>query len=473
MKDILKTKKKVLIFCLFVVVWGTDPRAFPGSTSGRLGRPDSYQRHRRMLRRHHAVPRSSEGYGLHLGEFLWRSRFVSRGKAGWRRRAFFELIRAFHATCPAERLGDSLEPMQFDPWFADTFGWLKEEYAAPKIRCRRGRRPIRPSARPRRNPQEVSSASRPAFEPIEDALAADLEDVIDEETRRSRKRPPSPLPIADAGSTSGVLTGTGRVRRVRRRRDLPTAYMQVYSRETRPSAPPPPPADVEPHNIFTPVCVTDGSRCLARTWNAGRGGQCAAAPERDSEAQVCARHRLPAQQAHGLVTGAIPPVKLAAFRKSARGTAIAQVQNPSQPDPPSAGDGEDLQDREGPRTPGNDAEDAIDEPSGGRNNVEHSTPSDGFHIGVADLGDVADLFAQSDSEDFDGNVPLVPCGGCGNAKRPVDPCTCSDCPFYNSHVPVMEIQELPRGMPLLRRRATTSSEPLNVATTQDGAERDR
>ena len=189
---------------------------------------------------------------------------MSRGKAGWRRRAFFELIRAIHATCPAERLGDSLEPMQFDPWFADTFGWLKKEFAAPKIRCRRGRRPIRPSARPRRNPQEASSASRPAFEPIEDALAADLEDVIDEETRRSRKRPPSPLPIADAGSTSGVLTGTGRVRRVRRRRDLPTAYMQVYSRETRPAAPPPP-ADVEPPNIFTPVCVTDGSRCLART----------------------------------------------------------------------------------------------------------------------------------------------------------------------------------------------------------------
>ena len=163
-------------------------------------------------------------------------------------------------------------------------------------------------------------------------------------------------------------------------------------------------------------------------------------------------------------------MKLAAFRKSARGPATAQVHNHSQPDPPPSGDGEDLQDREDPRTPGNDAEDAIDEPSGEENNVEQSTPRNDLGICGADLGNGADLFAQSDSEDFDGNVPLVPCGGCGNAKRPVDPCTYSDCPLYNSHVPVMEIQEIPRGMPLLRRRATVFSEPLRVATTQDGAE---
>ena len=127
----------------------------------------------------------------------------------------------------------------------------------------------------------------------------------------------------------------------------------------------------------------------------------------------------------------------------------------------------------GPRTPGNDAEGAIGEPSGDENNVEQSTPRNDFDIRGADLDNGADLLDQSDSDDFDGNVPLVPCGGCGNAKRSVDPCTHSDCPLSSSHVPVMESQELPRGIPLLRRRATISSEPLNVAVTIcDGAKQD-
>ena len=127
-----------------------------------------FSRTKQMLRRHHAVPRTKEGYGLHLGEFLWRSRFVSRGQAGWRRRAFFELVRAIHATCPAPLIPECLEEMKFDPWFTDTFHWLKEEFAAPQIRCRRGKRPVRPNARPRRNPREVGSASAADVEQIKD-----------------------------------------------------------------------------------------------------------------------------------------------------------------------------------------------------------------------------------------------------------------------------------------------------------------
>ena len=33
-----------------------------------------FSRVKRMLKRHHAVPRRQEGYGAHLGEFIWRSR---------------------------------------------------------------------------------------------------------------------------------------------------------------------------------------------------------------------------------------------------------------------------------------------------------------------------------------------------------------------------------------------------------------
>ena len=57
---------------------------------------------------------------------------------------------------------------------------------------------------------------------------------------------------------------------------------------------------------FTPANI-DEHKCLARTWNSGRGGQCRRKP---SEAGVCRGCK---DLAHGKVTGAIPPRKLAAF----------------------------------------------------------------------------------------------------------------------------------------------------------------
>ena len=57
---------------------------------------------------------------------------------------------------------------------------------------------------------------------------------------------------------------------------------------------------------FTPANV-DEQKCLARTWNGGRGGQCRNKP---SEGGMCRGCR---GLAHGKVTGAIPPRKLAAF----------------------------------------------------------------------------------------------------------------------------------------------------------------
>ena len=74
------------------------------------------------------------------------------------------------------------------------------------------------------------------------------------------------------------------------------------------------------------------------------------------------------------------------------------------------------------------------------------------------VDDGADLFAQSDSEEYDGNVPLVPCGGCGNAKRPGDACLYHDCALRIPFVPEVVSAELPRGARLLRERPVRGSE---------------
>ena len=157
-------------------------------------------------------------------------------------------------------------------------------------------------------------------------------------------------------------------------------------------------------------------------------------PEKDNDIEVCRRHRQPAQQAHGLVTGPIPPQKLLAFRRAARLSRSSDPPTmppaPSNPEhtPPSGNDDELTPGEQCPRTPGNDAgENASDQ--------DHAfpeclgTPNAENEIISAVFDNVEDLFAQSDSEEYDGNVPLVPCFGCGNAKLPVDACLCEDCPL--------------------------------------------
>ena len=64
---------------------------------------------------------------------------------------------------------------------------------------------------------------------------------------------------------------------------------------------------------FTPS-VVDLGRCLARTWAAGRGGQCSRLkPSGADVCAKCAKGRL----AHGRVDGPIPTTKLAAFQRTA------------------------------------------------------------------------------------------------------------------------------------------------------------
>ena len=67
---------------------------------------------------------------------------------------------------------------------------------------------------------------------------------------------------------------------------------------------------------FTPT-ITDGTRCLARTWSRGRGGQCSCRPSKRKK--LCLGHWKNAKKeiglTHGLVTGAIPGPKLLEFQK--------------------------------------------------------------------------------------------------------------------------------------------------------------
>ena len=63
---------------------------------------------------------------------------------------------------------------------------------------------------------------------------------------------------------------------------------------------------------FTPVKITDGTRCLARVWAGGHGGQCSWPPAQGQH--LCRRHLN--NSSHGLVTGGIPEAKLAAFLRA-------------------------------------------------------------------------------------------------------------------------------------------------------------
>lgn len=68
---------------------------------------------------------------------------------------------------------------------------------------------------------------------------------------------------------------------------------------------------------FTPD-VIDRLKCMARTWNEGRGGQCSSDPVDDC-AGLCSCHSRQAQTtglSHGRVNGPVPRTKLLAFGKA-------------------------------------------------------------------------------------------------------------------------------------------------------------
>ena len=105
----------------------------------------------------------------------------------------------------------------------------------------------------------------------------------------------------------------------KRKRYASVRPARVVACRAAPPLPPPQPqaalaeaAQQVAERPFTPECVNDGSRCLARTWGGGKGGQCKSKPIQDG---LCKTHLH--SHAHGLVTGDIPPAKLRQFQARA------------------------------------------------------------------------------------------------------------------------------------------------------------
>ena len=91
----------------------------------------------------------------------------------------------------------------------------------------------------------------------------------------------------------------------------------LIARRQAAGAPNRPPISEPPHMAdwasFTPACVLDGSRCIARLWAGGTGEQCSMAPLRGR--WVCRRHA--PNSPHGYVNEEIPPEKMEEFMLAA------------------------------------------------------------------------------------------------------------------------------------------------------------
>ena len=70
----------------------------------------------------------------------------------------------------------------------------------------------------------------------------------------------------------------------------------------------------EEHRRFTPA-ASDRSRCLARVWGGGRGGQCTS--RRVAGKDFCRQHLAAGSLACGVLTGAIPYPKSRQFKRAA------------------------------------------------------------------------------------------------------------------------------------------------------------
>ena len=107
-------------------------------------------------------------------------------------------------------------------------------------------------------------------------------------------------------------------RRKRRRQEARFSQPQVFGmkRQRRLAAgvagrPPvdEPPRDDTMWEAFTPTCILNGSRCLARMWGGGVGAQCRRRPL--AGGWLCRGHHQNAP--HGQVNGSVPEEKLPEF----------------------------------------------------------------------------------------------------------------------------------------------------------------
>ena len=103
------------------------------------------------------------------------------------------------------------------------------------------------------------------------------------------------------------MAGTGKKAK-RKRSDIQVPI--VSGADSAPAAAPC--QDDEPFP-FTPECVLDGVRCIARVWGNGAGGQCTKSALRDGH---CRLHLQACS--HGDVNGPIPVKKLKEFQRAAK-----------------------------------------------------------------------------------------------------------------------------------------------------------
>ena len=69
-----------------------------------------FARLKRMMRAYRATPNKETGYALYLGEFMWRTRFLSTPEESdtWRRNAFWQVLRAINAVLGTLSPGEPL-----------------------------------------------------------------------------------------------------------------------------------------------------------------------------------------------------------------------------------------------------------------------------------------------------------------------------------------------------------------------------
>ena len=230
-----------------------------------------FSRMKRLLRGYRASPSDASQYGDHLGEFLWRMRFVRSEGESWRRNAFWHILKVLK--------------WKYKPNFVDpNRRWAPPPELQAEVDALQAA-----AALPRARRPGGRFGKRPRTLAIEDGQVEEVE----AESGGAEHFPL--LAIED------------------QRPDVPVLVAPPRKRQRVPRIPPPA-EEAEPDDtqLFTPEQVVNTARCEARVWGGGRGGQCTNRKSLDS--RFCKLHGGDAGPSHGCVDGPIPPKKLKAFR---------------------------------------------------------------------------------------------------------------------------------------------------------------
>ena len=197
----------------------------------------------------------------------------------WRWHALWPLLRALRAVWKVPLLPESYPVPE---GIAEAYHAMREKYSRARVRIQGRGRKAAPRPSTSTGPLALMDVADPAALPQQRLLA-----------------------IEDIPREVGAVVA---VNAPKRRRVGPRAAGDV---------PPWQPGE------FTPAdAIVDGTKCLARVWGNGLGGQCRKRPLPDLD--VCKTHR--GEQTHGKVTGPVPLAKLREFRKAAAAAAGATAE---------------------------------------------------------------------------------------------------------------------------------------------------